>query len=96
MKHTYIVSYDVSDAKRLRLVFKLMKGWGLHVQYSVFQCDLNPTNVTELQSALEDIIEPSLDQFLFINLGPTEGRARDAIASLGRPYSFPVRVPIIA
>jgi CRISPR-associated protein Cas2 len=95
VKHTYIVSYDIADARRLRYVFKLMKGWGLHVQYSVFQCDLSSANVTELQSALEDIIEPSTDQVLFINVGPTDGRAKDAIESLGRPYTFPVRQPLI-
>jgi CRISPR-associated protein Cas2 len=96
MKHTYVVSYDIADPKRLRFVFKLMKGWGLHVQYSVFQCDLSAADATELQSALEDIIEPSMDQVLFINVGPTKGRARGAIEALGRPYTFPVREPVIA
>jgi CRISPR-associated protein Cas2 len=92
---TYIVSYDVCDPKRLRRVFKTMKGWGLHVQYSVFQCALNPQSLTELQSELEDIIDHFADQVLFINVGPQDGRAKTAITSLGKPYSFPVREPVI-
>jgi CRISPR-associated protein Cas2 len=95
MRNTHIVSYDISDPKRLRLVFKLMKGWGLHVQYSVFQCELDATEVSELQSALEELIDAEFDQVLFINVGPAEGRAKRAISSLGKPYTYPVREPII-
>lgn len=96
MRNTHIVTYDISDPKRLRLVFKLMKGWGLHVQYSVFQCELDPAEVSELQSALEELIDGEVDQVLFVNVGRAEGRAKKAIQSLGRPYTFPVREPIIA
>jgi|SRR5690606_15789568 len=92
---TYIVTYDISDPKRLRQVFKLMKGWGLHLQYSVFQCNLTPKALTELKSELEDVIAPQVDQVLFINVGPAEGRAKDAITAMGKPYAFPVREPLI-
>ncbi len=32
MRQTYIVSYDVCHPKRLRKVFKLMRGYGDHLQ----------------------------------------------------------------
>lgn len=92
---TYIVSYDIADPARLRRVFKTMKGWGLHLQYSVFQCDLTPTALTELQSELEDLIDHGADQVLFIHVGPTNGRAKNAISSLGKPYASPVREALI-
>ncbi len=95
MTNTYIVSYDISDPKRLRRVFKLMKGWGLHLQYSVFQCSLTRQGLVELRSALEDEIDHNADQVLFVNVGPCRGRAKNAVSAMGRPYAFPEREPII-
>ena len=37
---TYIVTYDISNNKRWRRVFKTMNGFGDWVQLSVFQCRL--------------------------------------------------------
>lgn len=92
---TYIVSYDIADPTRLRQVFKTMKGWGLHLQYSVFQCDLTPSALTELQSELEDLIDHNADQVLFIHVGPTQGRAKTAISAMGKPYASPAREALI-
>ena len=38
MRQSYLVCYDISDDKRLRKVFKTMRGYGDHLQYSVFEC----------------------------------------------------------
>ena len=40
-EHLYIVTYDISDPKRWRAVFKAMKGYGEWLQLSVFQCRMN-------------------------------------------------------
>lgn len=93
--NTYIVSYDICDPKRLRRVFKAMKGWGIHVQYSVFQCEISKRSLIELQSELDDLIDHHADQVLFINVGPSAGRARTAITALGKPMSLPSRTAII-
>jgi CRISPR-associated endonuclease Cas2 len=37
MRRNFIVTYDICDPKRLRKVFKLCKGYGIHLQYSVFE-----------------------------------------------------------
>ena len=34
MRSSYLVCYDISDDKRLRKVFKLMRGFGDHLQFS--------------------------------------------------------------
>jgi CRISPR-associated endonuclease Cas2 len=47
----YLVTYDISDDTRLRQVFKTMKGFGDHVQYSVFRCSLTKTEMTEMMAA---------------------------------------------
>lgn len=86
MQSTYIVTYDICDAKRLRLIFKTMKNWGTHVQYSVFECQLTKAELLECQSQLQDLINHSRDQILFINLGPSSGRGDRTIQSLGKAY----------
>jgi CRISPR-associated protein Cas2 len=85
VQQTFIVSYDIADPKRLRLVFKLMKGWGDHLQFSVFRCDLSPSEVVELQAELKSIINSGEDQVLFIDLGPADGRALACIDAIGLP-----------
>jgi CRISPR-associated protein Cas2 len=95
MRHTYVVTYDICDPKRLRKVYKLMLGWGDHLQLSVFQCELNHRELVELRVQLDRIIKPTEDQVLFVDLGTIEGRGSEAITSLGRPYVDPDRVAIV-
>jgi CRISPR-associated protein Cas2 len=87
MRTSYLVSYDISDDKRLRLVFKVMRGYGDHLQYSVFECQLTPTDLIRLRGELNAIIHRNEDQVLFVNLGPAEGRGDRVITALGRPYT---------
>lgn len=95
MRNSYIVSYDISDPRRLRRVLETVRGYGDHLQFSVFRCELNPTEVIELRAALAEIIHHGDDQVLFIDLGPEDGRAQTAIASLGRSYTHPERHALI-
>jgi CRISPR-associated protein Cas2 len=87
MRNSYIVSYDIADEKRLRLVFKMMRGFGDHLQFSVFECQLTPSDLVRLRGALDKIIHHTEDQVLFIDLGPSEGRGDRVISALGKPYS---------
>lgn len=95
MRHTYVVTYDICDPKRLRKVYKLMLGWGDHLQLSVFQCELNHRELVELRIQLDRVIKPSEDQVLFVDIGTADGRASSAITALGRPYVDPERVAIV-
>jgi len=78
------VSYDVSEPKRLRRVHKLMKGYGIPLQYSVFQCDLSQSERILLIEALMPTINHREDQVMLINLGPTDGRGCESIEVIGR------------
>jgi CRISPR-associated protein Cas2 len=89
MRQTYIVSYDVSDDKRLRKVFKTLRGWGDHLQYSVFRCELNARELVELRDTLSGIIHHKQDQVMFVDVGPAEGRGANAFSAIGRPYLYP-------
>ena len=87
MRNSYIVAYDVCDDKRLRKVFQVMRGFGDHLQYSVFECQLTPADVVRLRGELNKIIHHGEDQVLFIDLGPAEGRGDRVITALGKPYT---------
>ena len=87
MRNTYLVCYDITDDKRRYRIFKVCKNYGEHLQFSVFECDLNATELTGLQRELLDAISRSEDQVLFVSLGPAEGRGDRVIAALGKPYT---------
>lgn len=82
----YIVTYDVSDPKRLRRVFRTLAQYGDHLQLSVFECQLNEQDLVVLRDKLFSTIRKDEDQVLLIRLGPVEGRSEAAIEALGREY----------
>ncbi len=86
MRTTYLVCYDVADQKRLRKVFKVCRNFGDHLQFSVFECDLSPSEKIELETALGKIIHHGEDQVIFVGLGPSEGRGDRVITAIGLPY----------
>ena len=87
MRTTFLVCYDIANDKRLRQVFKTCCNFGDHQQYSIFECDLNPSEKIELAKALGEIINHDEDQVLFVALGPAEGRGERVITALGLPYT---------
>ena len=86
MRRNYIVTYDIRDPKRLRRVFMTCKGFGQHLQYSVFECDLTPTEKATMETRLHEIINHDQDQVLFIDLGPASLRGERTISALGQVY----------
>lgn len=84
MRKLVIVTYDICDPKRLRRVFKAMKGFGQHLQLSVFRCDLTEMERFEMIRVLQGIIHHDKDQILLVDLGPSDGRAV-RVDSIGRP-----------
>jgi CRISPR-associated protein Cas2 len=87
MRNSYLVCYDIADDKRLRRVFKIMRNYGDHLQYSVFECQLTPSDVVRCRAELGEIIHHTEDQVLFVSLGPAEGRGERVITALGKPYT---------
>jgi len=56
MRTSYLVCYDISDDKRLRKVFKAMRNYGDHLQYSVFECQMTSTDLVRCRAELAEII----------------------------------------
>jgi len=69
-----LVSYDVATkdsggARRLRRVAKVCQNFGQRVQYSVFECIVDPAQWAVLRQGLIDIIDPNEDSLRFYFLG---------------------------
>jgi len=91
----YYVTYDICDPRRLRKVFQILKGAGEHVQLSVFCCDLSARQWETLMLDLGSAIQPTEDQVLFIDLGPTDGIAPGRVAALGQPHEPRAPGPVV-
>jgi len=94
VRNTILVTYDIRDDKRLRQVYKTMRDFGDHLQYSVFECQFTATDLARCRHALADLIHHGQDQVLFIDLGPTEGRGDRVITALGQAYA-PLDAPCV-
>ncbi|MBR6078542.1 MAG: CRISPR-associated endonuclease Cas2 [Treponema sp.] len=68
-----LVSYDVArdekGEKRLRHVAKILENYGQRVQYSVFECLVEPAQWVELKNKLLKEINPDYDSLRFYSLG---------------------------
>ena len=95
MRSVYIVCYDISDDRRLRQVYKTMRGFGDHIQLSVFRCELSLRERVEMIAALVPLIDADVDQILIVDVGPVDGRAGDVFEALGRAYLPPTRHVIV-
>ncbi len=64
----YVVSYDISDDKRRHRVCATLKNYGTRVQYSVFECELEPARRAELERQLAKLVEPQADHLRYYRL----------------------------
>lgn len=90
----FIVTYDISDQKRWRRVFKAMHGYGEWIQLSVFQCRLSQRRRAELESRLRELVKNGEDHVLLIDVGPAD-KIEMAIESIGKTLSKMERQAIV-
>jgi len=90
----YIVTYDITDQKRWRRVFRIMKGYGQWLQLSVFQCRLTARRRADMAARLDREIKQHDDHVIIVDLGPAD-RVDPRIESLGRTFQSSKREAII-
>ncbi len=79
---TWLVTYDIRDAKRLRKVAKACEDFGERRQYSVFSCRISARDLIRLKARLHEILDLKADQVLFI---PLCDRCAAGIEAMGQP-----------
>lgn len=52
----HLIAYDSPDGKRLRKVARLCEDYGIRVEKSVFECDLDNNQFYELWTKLEFLV----------------------------------------
>jgi len=92
-----LITYDVATATtagraRLRRVAKTCENHGQRVQYSIFECQLEPADVVLLKSKLNTIIDPQTDSLRFYHLG---NNWRRKVEHIGAKASYDVDGPMI-
>lgn len=88
MRRSYLVCYDICHPKRLRRIFRIMKGYGEPWQFSIFFCVLKEIDRVRLQSDIEKEINSKEDQVMIIDMGTNEDVARKATTVLGKPLDM--------
>lgn len=57
----FVVAYDMPDNKRRTRLLKALKGFGIHTQFSLFECELDETELGRLLLAIDRIINTRED-----------------------------------
>lgn len=92
-----LVSYDVATSepggqKRLRRVAKACKNYGQRVQFSVFECIVDPAQWAMFRQRLLAEISPEEDSLRFYFLG---SNWRHRVEHVGAKASFDQEGPLI-
>ncbi len=90
----YVVTYDISEPKRWRRIFKLMHGYGEWLQLSVFQCRLSRRRHAELIAMLDEMIHHEDDHVVLLDLGLAD-QVRPHVVSLGKDFKAVEREPVV-
>ncbi|MGE5611013.1 MAG: CRISPR-associated endonuclease Cas2 [Bacillota bacterium] len=91
----FLITYDISDDKRRTKVFHTLQANGDHVQFSVFLCQLNPTEMARLLAAMQPLINAAEDQVMIVDLGKVYCDDPLRLETLGQPYTPPTRAMIV-
>ncbi len=62
LQMVYLVAYDIADPKRLHRVAKVCEDYGVRVQYSLFECRLEPDEFDRLWRDLVVEMDPDEDR----------------------------------
>jgi CRISPR-associated protein Cas2 len=92
-----LITYDVktedsAGRRRLRRVARACLDFGQRVQYSVFECEVEPAQWTALRARLIAEIDADCDSLRFYRLG-AEGRKR--IEHVGAKASLDLQGPLL-
>lgn len=92
-----LITYDVAvstegGARRLRRVAKECANYGQRVQFSVFECVIDPARWVKLKNTLEAIIDRKTDSLRYYYLG---ANYKKKVEHIGANPSYDIDAPMI-
>lgn len=92
-----VVSYDVctedrAGARRLRRIAKVCKDFGQRVQYSVFECVVEPAQWTLMRQKLIEIMDDEKDSLRFYFMG---ANWKSRVEHVGAKEAVDIEGPLI-
>lgn len=93
-----LITYDVSvvsegGQRRLRNIAKTCQDYGIRVQNSVFECEIDSSQFTVLKHRLTELFDPEEDSLRFYFLGK---KGRNKVEHLGaKPVADSLRDALI-
>lgn len=92
-----LITYDVNTEteagkRRLRKVAKQCVNYGLRVQNSVFECQMDAAKFRQVKAILEKIIDKDVDSLRFYNLGNSY---KAKVEHIGAKDSLDLTEPLI-
>ena len=66
----YLITYDIARDKKRKKLSDLLETYGVRVNYSVFECELNQTKLKKLIKQIndEDLVDKKLDSIRFYRI----------------------------
>jgi CRISPR-associated protein Cas2 len=92
-----LITYDVktedkAGRRRLRRVARACLDFGQRVQFSIFECEVDPAQWTALRARLIGEIDPATDSLRFYHLGAS---AKRRIEHIGAKAALDLDAPLI-
>lgn len=79
-----VVCYDVADDRRRRRLVRVLEGYGVRVQESVFECWLDAPQQREMEGRARAVLDAGADRLVCRSLTPAD---HALIVCLGRGAS---------
>ncbi len=92
-----LITYDIkttdpSAPQKLRKIAKICCNYGQRVQYSVFECLVNPAQLVKLKALLVAIVDPKIDSLRIYYLG---SNYKKNIEQIGVQKNYEMDEPLI-
>ena len=82
----HLVAYDIGNPYRLRRVARICEDYGIRMEKSVFECDLQDTQMEQFWRQLSEAVNEDEDRVFDYRIGTVERRS---IRRLGHSPAMP-------
>jgi len=81
----FLITYDITDNKRREKLSKFLEEIGVRLQYSVFECRINPKHLKNIKSEITKKINIAKDSVLIYQICASCVKSK---IQIGKEYSI--------